>query len=104
MRARPMAPCVMVSRRAPCHSQRPSASIPPRTWARLVTPRCSTGRHSPEPPHLSPAWRHLGYGEGDFPVSETLARECLSLPIYPGMSEAQVDAVTDAVRDYFGRG
>jgi dTDP-4-amino-4,6-dideoxygalactose transaminase len=61
-----------------------------------------TGRHYPEPPHLSAAWRHLGYGSGDFPVAEALARECLSLPIFPGMTEEQTDAVVSAVRAYFG--
>jgi dTDP-4-amino-4,6-dideoxygalactose transaminase len=64
----------------------------------------STGRHYPDPPHLSPAWRQLGYAVGDFPISEALARECLSLPMYPGMTEEQVETVIDAVRDYFGHG
>ena len=62
----------------------------------------STGRHYPEPPHLSAAWRHLGYGSGDFPVAEAVARECLSLPMYPGMTHEQVDTVAATVRAYFG--
>jgi len=37
-------------------------------------------------------------------VSEALARECLSLPIFPGMTEAQAEAVIGAVREYFARG
>jgi dTDP-4-amino-4,6-dideoxygalactose transaminase len=60
-----------------------------------------TGRHYPEPVHLTEAYAHLGYRRGEFPVAETLARECLSLPIFPGISEAQVAAVVDAVRAYF---
>ena len=60
-----------------------------------------TGRHYPEPPHLSGAWRRLGRGEGSFPVAEALAHECLSLPIYPGISDDQVNAVIAAVRGYF---
>ena len=63
-----------------------------------------TGRHYPVPPHLSAAYGFLGYGEGDFPVTEALARECLSLPIFPGMAEEQVDAVVDGIRSYFARG
>ncbi len=63
----------------------------------------STGRHYPVPVHLTQAYAWLGYGEGAFPVSEALARECLSLPIYPGLSETQVEAVADAVHDYFAR-
>jgi dTDP-4-amino-4,6-dideoxygalactose transaminase len=61
----------------------------------------STGRHYPEPPHLSPAWRHLGYAPGDFPVAEAVARECLSLPMFPGLTEEQVDSVVSAVRSFF---
>jgi dTDP-4-amino-4,6-dideoxygalactose transaminase len=60
-----------------------------------------TGRHYPEPVHLSPAYRHLGFARGDFPVAETLAREALSLPIYPGIGERQLEWVCEAVRDYF---
>jgi dTDP-4-amino-4,6-dideoxygalactose transaminase len=60
-----------------------------------------TGRHYPEPAHLSPAYRNLGFAPGDFPIAETLAREGLSLPLYPGISEAQLEAVCEAVRDYF---
>ena len=64
----------------------------------------ATGRHYPVPPHLSPAYESLGYREGEFPVTEALSRECLSLPIYPGMTEAQVAAVTHAIADVFDRG
>jgi dTDP-4-amino-4,6-dideoxygalactose transaminase len=58
------------------------------------------GRHYPEPVHLSPAYRHLGYAAGDFPVAEALAREGLSLPLYPGISKAQLELVCEAVTDY----
>ena len=61
-----------------------------------------TGRHYPEPPHLTPAFRNLGFGPGDFPRAEALAREGLSLPLYPGISEAQLERVCDAVRSYVG--
>jgi dTDP-4-amino-4,6-dideoxygalactose transaminase len=63
-----------------------------------------TGRHYPHPPHLTPAYRNLGFGPGDFPVAEALAREGLSLPLYPGISEAQLAWVCEAVQDYFGVG
>jgi dTDP-4-amino-4,6-dideoxygalactose transaminase len=59
-----------------------------------------TGRHYPEPVHLSPAYRHLGYARGDFPVAEALAREALSLPLYPGISEVQLEWVCESVVDY----
>jgi dTDP-4-amino-4,6-dideoxygalactose transaminase len=63
-----------------------------------------TGRHYPEPPHLSPAFAELGYPPGSFPVAEAVARETLSLPIYPGISEAQLEAVVAGVREFFARG
>ncbi len=61
----------------------------------------SSGRHYPAPVHLSGAYRHLGHVEGAFPVAETLARECLSLPIFPGMREAEIESVISAVTDHF---
>jgi dTDP-4-amino-4,6-dideoxygalactose transaminase len=60
-----------------------------------------TARHYPEPPHLSPAYSHLGFASGDFPVAEGLSREGLSLPLYPGISSAQLEWVCEAVREYF---
>ena len=60
-----------------------------------------TGRHYPEPVHLTDAYAHLGYRRGDFPVAEALSSECLSLPIFPGIAEAQLAAVVDGVRSYF---
>ena len=58
-----------------------------------------TGIHYPTPVHLLPAHADLGYGEGDFPQAEQLAREELSLPMYPELTEAQIVAVSDALGD-----
>jgi dTDP-4-amino-4,6-dideoxygalactose transaminase len=63
-----------------------------------------TGRHYPQPPHLAPAYARLGYKPGAFPVAEALAREALSLPLFPGITEAQLDAVVTGVVSYFSRG
>jgi dTDP-4-amino-4,6-dideoxygalactose transaminase len=60
------------------------------------------GVHYPVPLHLQPAWRHLGYARGDLPASEAWAAECLSLPLYPELSEEQQDRVIAAVRAFFG--
>ncbi len=60
-----------------------------------------TGRHYPDPVHLTAAYAWLGHGAGDFPVAEALARECLSLPIFPGITVRQLAAVSDAVRTFF---
>lgn len=64
----------------------------------------ATGRHYPQPIHLAAAYASLHYARGAFPVTEALARECLSLPIFPGISEPQQSAVVAAVEDYFRRG
>ena len=47
------------------------------------------GVHYPTPIHLQPAWRHLGYAPGDFPVAEHLAAHCLSLPCFAGITEQE---------------
>jgi dTDP-4-amino-4,6-dideoxygalactose transaminase len=62
------------------------------------------GRHYPVPVHLNPAFASLGYREGAFPVAEAWARECLSLSIFPGITEQQIEAVTDAVAAWFAGG
>jgi dTDP-4-amino-4,6-dideoxygalactose transaminase len=64
----------------------------------------ATGRHYPDAVHLTPAYAHLGYGRGAFPVAEGLARQGVSLPVYPGMPEAEVEAVAEGIRDFFDRG
>lgn len=62
-----------------------------------------TKRHYPEPPHLSAAFADLGHPAGSFPVAEAIARETLSLPLFPGITEEQLAAVVDAVVDFFAR-
>jgi len=61
------------------------------------------GVHYPVPLHLQPAYAHLGYRAGSLPVTEEAANTCLSLPLYPEMSEAQQDRVVDAVRGFMRR-
>ncbi|MFB2837238.1 DegT/DnrJ/EryC1/StrS family aminotransferase [Floridanema evergladense] len=61
-----------------------------------------TGVHYPIPCHLQPAYKYLGYQEGDFPVAETLAKQILSLPMYPGLSQNQVKQVVDAIAKILG--
>lgn len=58
-----------------------------------------TGLHYPIPVHLQDAYAHLGYRAGDFPIAERIARSCLTLPLFPEMTERQQDRVIDALRD-----
>jgi dTDP-4-amino-4,6-dideoxygalactose transaminase len=53
--------------------------------------------HYPVPVHLQPAFAHLGGMPGDLPETERAAREVLSLPLFPGMTREQQDAVIAAV-------
>jgi dTDP-4-amino-4,6-dideoxygalactose transaminase len=63
----------------------------------------ATGVHYPIPLHLQPAFAHLGYRPGDFPVAETAAQEVLALPMYPEMSDAAATHVGDALRAWATR-
>ncbi len=57
-----------------------------------------TGIHYPQPVHLQPAFRSLGYGPGDFPVAEAAAERIISLPLYPQITAEQQRRVADALR------
>ena len=55
----------------------------------------ATAIHYPTPIHLQPAYAHLGQGPGSCPVAERSVREMISLPMFPDLTEAQVDYVCD---------
>jgi dTDP-4-amino-4,6-dideoxygalactose transaminase len=57
--------------------------------------------HYPFPPHLQNAFKNLGYGKGDFPISETLASTSLSLPIYPGLKIESIEYIVKTIHDFF---
>lgn len=61
----------------------------------LANSGIQSGIHYPIPCHLQPAFKHLAYQAGDFPHAETLSQEILSLPIFPGISKAQIDLVCE---------
>jgi dTDP-4-amino-4,6-dideoxygalactose transaminase len=69
--------------------------------AHLEANKVGCALHYPLPLHLQKCYAGLGYKEGDFPVAEKAARQCLSLPIYPEMTDAQVVRVAEVVRDFF---
>ncbi|MBT8350523.1 MAG: DegT/DnrJ/EryC1/StrS family aminotransferase [Deltaproteobacteria bacterium] len=53
----------------------------------------------PWPVHLMPAYSHLGYEKGDFPVAEKAAREIFSLPMYPSLTNEEQNMVVKALRE-----
>jgi len=60
-----------------------------------------TGLHYPIPLHLTEAYTHLGYKKGEFPVTEKLANEILSLPMYPELSEAQINYICEKIKVFY---
>ena len=70
-----------------------------RVQAELEMVGIATGMHYPIPVHLQPAYAHLGHGVGDFPVSERIAAQCLSLPMFPELTRVQIDAVASALKE-----
>jgi dTDP-4-amino-4,6-dideoxygalactose transaminase len=57
-------------------------------------------RHYPVPCHLQKAYAHLGYKEGDCPNAESLAKHCVTLPLFPEMTDDEVCRVIEAVNAY----
>jgi len=58
--------------------------------------------HYPVPVHLQEACRNLGYKRGAFPIAESQADQFLSLPIFPELTEEQIDYVVRCVSDVVG--
>src|SRR5262249_10014324 len=60
-----------------------------------------TGLHYPVPLHAQPALTRLVNHAPSFPIADRYAPECLSLPLFVGMTEAQVDRVCETIRDFY---
>jgi dTDP-3-amino-3,4,6-trideoxy-alpha-D-glucose transaminase len=71
-----------------------------RLQAHLAEQGVGTDIHYPLPVHLQSPYAPYGDGPGSLPVTERLAREVLSLPIYPELSDASIDYVCQALRTY----
>jgi dTDP-4-amino-4,6-dideoxygalactose transaminase len=57
--------------------------------------------HYPLPLHLQKCYASLGHHAGDFPNAEKAGRECLSLPIFPELTEAQIQRVAAVIKEFF---
>jgi dTDP-4-amino-4,6-dideoxygalactose transaminase len=90
-------PCEAPGRRHVWHLFVVRSSQRDKLRAELSRAGIGTGLHYPIPLHLQPAYRHLGYQRGDFPIAEKFANECLSLPMFPELKEFETDRICDAI-------
>ena len=67
--------------------------------ARLRRQGVASGVHYPTPVPLQPAYAHLGYKPGDFPVAEDVMQRCLSLPMFPEMTQEQIIHAARVLQD-----
>ncbi len=67
----------------------------------LTDSQIGTLIHYPLPPHLQEAYQELGYKKGDFPLAETIADTCLSLPLYPGLTDEEVKTVCKHITQFY---
>ena len=65
--------------------------------AELAAHNIGTGIHYPVPLHLQNAYRYLGYKQGDFPVAERLAKEIVSLPMFPNLTPDQQQRICTVI-------
>jgi dTDP-4-amino-4,6-dideoxygalactose transaminase len=72
--------------------------------AHLATRGIDTGLHYPVPLHRQPCFAHLPIERESYPAADRNARECLTLPIFTGMTMQQADRVIGEIRRYFGAG
>jgi dTDP-4-amino-4,6-dideoxygalactose transaminase len=56
--------------------------------------------HWPEPPHLQPAFAGLGYGPGSLPVTERLCNEVVTIPVFPELTDAEVERICDVLSKF----
>ncbi|HEX2628160.1 MAG TPA: DegT/DnrJ/EryC1/StrS family aminotransferase [Chitinophagaceae bacterium] len=57
--------------------------------------------HYPIPFHLQQAYAHFNYKKGDFPLSEKLSGTVLSIPLWPGLTQSQVEHVSSIIKNFF---
>lgn len=65
---------------------------------KLALSGIQTGIHYPVPCHLQPAYEYLNYKKGDFPNTEASCDRIISLPVYPGLTNSQIDFVCDRLQ------
>ena len=68
--------------------------------AYLKEKEIETNKHYPIPMHLQECYKNLGFKEGDFPIAEEISTTELSLPMYYGMTDEEIQYVIDAINEF----
>ena len=68
---------------------------------KLTEKGIGNGLHYPLPLHMQNCFKDLGYKKGDFPETEKLASDCLSLPIYPEITDEQLEYVSNTIKEFY---
>jgi len=63
----------------------------------------NTGLHYPIPLHLQNAYKNLNLPNGNYPITERVAREILSLPMFPGLTSEQIEYVSSKIKSFSAR-
>ena len=74
-----------------------------RLMTQLADRGISTAIHYPTLVPYQPAYAHLGYRRGDFPIAEDVASRCLSLPMFPEMTDEQLVYVAESIKECINR-
>jgi dTDP-4-amino-4,6-dideoxygalactose transaminase len=69
----------------------------------LADAKIDSGIHYPVPLHQQKAYAHMGFKTGDFPVTERIAPEIVSLPMFPQLTSEQQARVVDKVLEFVGQ-
>ncbi|HKZ36884.1 MAG TPA: DegT/DnrJ/EryC1/StrS family aminotransferase, partial [Chryseolinea sp.] len=67
----------------------------------LANHHVETMIHYPIPPHLQKSFKDLGYKKGDYPIAENIANTALSLPLWPGLKDAEVEYVCEVIKKFY---
>jgi dTDP-4-amino-4,6-dideoxygalactose transaminase len=67
----------------------------------LAAHQVETMIHYPIPPHLQQSYKDLRYKKGDFPVTERIASTSISLPLWPGLSDDQIEYICELIKKFF---
>jgi len=96
-------PCIPSKVIPVCHLYVIRADMRDELQKYLASKGIETGIHYPVPIHLQEAYRDLGIKEGSFPVTESIAKEILSLPMFPELKEEEIKYVCSKIKEFYSK-